>query len=66
MHYEINVSHNGKHFFATAERSLTTLDEAKRAYVKLKAAFPEEEGFKLTVTKWQIIGESVDLENAVK
>jgi hypothetical protein len=66
MHYEINVSHNGKHFFATAERSLTTLDEAKRAYVKLKAAFPEKEGYLLTVTKRQTVGEFVDLENEVK
>jgi hypothetical protein len=38
----------------------------KRWYRKLKTAFPEEEGFRLTVTKWQIIGEFVDLENAVK
>ena len=66
MHYEINVAHNGKHHFATAERSLTTLGEAKRAYDKLKVAFPESEGFALTVTKWQTVGESVDLENEIK
>lgn len=62
MHYEINVSHNGKHLFATAERSLTTLGEAKRVYDKIKKVFPESEGFKLTVTKWQMVGEAVDLD----
>jgi hypothetical protein len=62
MYYEINVSHNGKHHFATAERSLTTLGEVKRVYDKLKVTFPESEGFKLTVTKWQIVGSAVDLD----
>lgn len=41
MYYEINVSENGKHLFATHERSLCTEDEARALAKRLKAAFPQ-------------------------
>lgn len=45
MPYEINVAKNGKHYFATAERSLRDRDEAITAAKDFKRRFPESEGF---------------------
>lgn len=61
MYYEINVALNGRHFFATAERSVTSQSQLKKVYPTIKAAFPESEGYTVTVTKQSMIGESVDL-----
>ena len=52
MSYEINISKNGKHYFATAERSLTTLSESTKVYNELKEFYPESQGFKISLTKW--------------
>ena len=60
FHYEINVSLNGQHFFATAERSLTTRDKMQRVYAALNDRFPASEGFKISVTEWNAYGKSVD------
>lgn len=60
-HYEVNVSLNGKHFFATAPRSIITMDDLRSVYGALKAAFPEEKGYQLRVTHWKGIGELVDV-----
>lgn len=55
-HYEINVSLNGRHFFATAPRSFvyagdeTKLEEARKVFAD---KFPESEGYKITVMLWQ-------------
>lgn len=59
MYFEINVSHQGKHLFATAKRSISTRDQAKALWQKLKSAFPGDEGYEVTVTKWTTIGERV-------
>jgi hypothetical protein len=61
MWYEINVSKDGKHYFATHERSITTIDRAVEIRDRLRAAMPEEEGFKFTITQWQTSG--VELED---
>jgi penicillin-binding protein-related factor A (putative recombinase) len=50
MGYEINVSKNGKHYFATHERSLPYTKEAEEAFKDFKVRFPEEEGFNVTIT----------------
>jgi hypothetical protein len=62
MYYEINVSRGGVHYFATAERSLTTLTQVKEVYQKLKISFPENAGYSITISKWQKVGESIDPE----
>jgi len=59
MYYEINVSLNGKHFFATAERSVTVMYELKTIYNIFKVKFPESEGYKITVTKWENSGRDI-------
>ena len=60
MYYEINVSLNGQHFFATADRSLHTENQTRVVYAKLREAFPESEGYKLEVTHWQNRGGHVN------
>jgi hypothetical protein len=63
MYYEINVSLNTQHFFATSERSISNMKDLKKIYNILKEKFPEEEGYKIIVTKWDKIGHSVDLDS---
>jgi hypothetical protein len=48
--YEINVAKNGKHYFATHERSLTGTAEAESALKDFKNRFPESEGFSVTIS----------------
>ena len=63
MPYEINISKNGHHYFATAVRSIGYSSKTlKEIYNKLKAAFPEDEGFSFTVTNCEKIGRSIDIE----
>lgn len=50
MYYEINVALNGKHFFATAERSLRTTEDAKKVWDRLLIACPAEQGFTMELT----------------
>lgn len=58
-HFEINVTLNGQHFFATDPRSCISLEQAKEVYSELWARFPEDEGWKVSVTFWQIVGTAV-------
>lgn len=64
MYYEINVSLNGRHFFATAERSITDIHKAKEVYALFTKHFPEDEGYKITVTRWEKVGRPVNMEEA--
>lgn len=59
--YEINISKDGKHYFATHERSITTINKAVEIRDRLKKAMPEKEGFEYTITQWQKTG--VKIEN---
>lgn len=62
MYYEINVSLNGKHLFATAERSITDINKANMVYKLFVEKFPEEDGYKINVTKWDKVGKLVEME----
>ena len=62
MYYEINVSLNGQHLFATAERSITTSWEAEKVYNLFKEKFPESEGYKISVTYCEKIGKIIDMD----
>ena len=62
MYYEINVTLNGKHLFATAERSITNKWKLKEVYDIIKNKFPKEEGYDISVSKYETIGKSVDVE----
>ncbi len=62
MYYEINVSKNGRHYFATAERSITSLTQAEGLYMVFKEKFPENEGYKIDVTRWEKVGHPIKIE----
>lgn len=55
-YYEINVSLNGRHLFATAARSITTKSDLVKVFKIFKEKFPEEEGYCLTMTYWSTEG----------
>ena len=58
--YEINVSKDGKHFFATHERSLgLSKRHTKEVYDKLVEAFPANDGYQIEIRKWETVGESI-------
>lgn len=57
-YYEINVTYVGRHYFATAPRSLTDLGRAQEVYEDLIERFPRAEGFRVTVVKWESCGTS--------
>jgi len=56
MWYEINVSKDGKHYFATHKRSIDSLKKAVEIRDRLKQAMPESEGYKYTITRYETIG----------
>ena len=62
MGYEINVSLNGKNFFATHERSITNIWKLQEVLPIFMEKFPEAEGYKITVTEWQKTGKHMDIE----
>ena len=62
MYYEINVSLNGQHFFATDKRSITTKRALKEVYPILKEKFSREEGFEILVSCVETKGKYLDME----
>ncbi|HDR7263713.1 hypothetical protein [Bacillus sp. CH_203] len=66
MYYEINISKDGKHFFATSERSVdmqSTLESILKVFVE---KFPESEGYKINVTNYQTVGKIIDYKELLK
>jgi hypothetical protein len=60
MWYEINVSKDGNHLFATHERSLDNKYDADDLYTLFLSKFPAKEGYKLQMTKWEKIGHEIN------
>lgn len=60
MYYEINVAHNGRHLFATHERSVRDEKVARELTKTFREKFPELEGYSVTCTKWVTRGETQD------
>lgn len=58
-YYEVNVSKDKSHFFATAPRSLTNKTMAYEVFNVLVAKFPKHEGYKVTLAYWQEHGEQL-------
>lgn len=63
MYYEINVSLNGQHLFATDKRSITNKFALDVVYRIFKEKFPMEDGYDISVTQWDKVGKFVDMEN---
>lgn len=66
MHYEINVAKNGKHVFATHERSLSTLRQTAEVMSRLELAFPEAEGYSISVSEICTIGKAISEDELTK
>lgn len=62
MYYEINVSKDGRHFFATDKRSITTERALKEVYPVIKDKFPIEEGYSILVSYTKTMGKYIDME----
>lgn len=56
-HYEINVSLNGSHLFATHERSCRDKEPTKKLVELFREKFPETEGYKVDCTYWAASGQ---------
>lgn len=65
-YYEINVSLNGKHLFATAPRSCTIRCEYEKVLNILKRKFPESEGYEVTATYWNCNGQPLETKRENK
>ena len=50
MHYEINVSLNGEHVFATHKRSISNHFAAQRVFNIIRNRFPASEGFAVSIS----------------
>lgn len=64
--YEINVSWQGRHFFATHERSCQSARDAMRVAREIERRFPRSEGYVVNVTHWTESGTTMavnDLED---
>ena len=61
MYFEINVSLNGRHFFATAERSIRDRATLEKVLDVFRECFTAENGYKITVTKWEKRGTTVEI-----
>ena len=62
MYYEINVSKDGRHFFATDKRSITNKRALKEVYPIIKEKFPVEEGYIILVSCMETKGRYIDME----
>lgn len=52
-HYDIVVFKDGRHLFTIYERSTYSLTRTDMLYPIFKEKFPESEGYKVTVIRWE-------------
>ena len=61
MYYEINVSLKGKHFFATAERSIIREERLKELLLVFNDKFPASEGYTISACLYRNSGQELDV-----
>ncbi|WGH49531.1 hypothetical protein [Alishewanella phage vB_AspM_Slicko01] len=59
--YTLNISKNGQHYFATAERSIDSAKKAQKIRDELQKIYSESEGFKITCSYVQTVHKAVEL-----
>lgn len=59
MEYEINVTKNGRSYF----KAMTDFHHYNLVYLKLKKCFKKEDGYEITVIKWEKVGEFINMED---
>ena len=71
MYYEINVAklHEGtgryQHYFATAERSISSMRELRDLYKDISQRFPASQGFEVTCSEWSRTGKELDASSVM-
>lgn len=55
-YFEVNVSLNGTHFFATSPRSITNADKAKDVVREIMKRFPKSDGFEVAISYEKCVG----------
>ena len=66
MYYEINVTLNGNHFFATSDRSIQDWNTLKRVFNTFAEKFPTSEGFELYITRVEYVGSRIEPSDLTK
>jgi hypothetical protein len=66
MKYSINVALNGKHLFATHDRSIKTQHELLTLLVLFDAKFPESEGYAITASSEESYSTTIDVTQALR
>lgn len=61
--FEINVSLNGEHYFATHTRSINSEQKGKKLVSELKTIYPESKGYKISLSYVQTTSQKVDLSD---
>ena len=61
--YEINVSKNGQHYFATDERSLSSKQKALEMVAHFRSVFPESEGYKVDLSELIRASKKINTDN---
>jgi len=57
MFYEVNITLNGQHFFATDERSILTLAKLRQVVELFERKFPADEGYMLMISRQETKGQ---------
>ena len=65
MYYEILVVKNGRHYFATAERSLTDFHAFKVVLKEIIKRFPESEGYEISASEYYREGKQLNIREAL-
>lgn len=65
-YYEINISLNGWHFFATANRSITDTNKLQSVLEVIITKFPENEGYKISISYNECKGYEIERKAPLK
>ena len=66
MYYEINIAKDGKHFFATAERSITSNKRLKETLIVFKEKFPKEEGYEIIASEYPQVSYIMNIDDILE
>lgn len=66
MHYEINVSKDGYHFFATSERSIASEASFKIVLKVIKEKFPKSEGYSVSASLVRTTGQILNVDKILE
>lgn len=65
QHFEINVALNGRHYFATHERSITSAEKCVEIATELEKRFPVSDGFHISISGQVAYGHQLDINGVL-